>query len=179
MPLVTLSLHDRSLLEHVAGLTDQASHLRRALALLWLDGGDDVAEVADRLRVSRQSVYNWVQRYHDRSDLDLDERLADGARSGRPPTAQGIIDPLVEGVIDDDPRDWGYRATVWTAPLLQEFLRDEHGVEVSVQSVRLALARLEVRWKRPRHRLADRPETWRQAKGGFSVACGSACAPSC
>ena len=73
-------------------------------------------------------------------------------------------------MIDGDPRDWGYPATVWTAPLLRQFLRDVHGLVVSDQSVRLAIARLEIRWKRPRHRLAQRLETWRQAKGGFSGA---------
>jgi len=179
MALVDLRLTDRTLLEHLVGHTAQATELRRALALLWLDDGEDPQEVAERLRVSRQTVYHWVQRFQGRRDAPLDERLADGARGGRPPTAQGIIDPLLEAVFDDDPRDWGYQATVWTAPLLQQFLRDAHGLDVSAQSVRLAIARLELLWKRPRHRLAQRPETWRQAKGGSSAACGAVCAPSC
>jgi transposase len=179
MSLVALNPHDRSLLEYLADHAEEAAELRRALALLWLDDGDDVREVADRLRVSRQTVYNWAQRLHDRPDASLPERLADGARSGRPPTAQGVIDPLLAAVLDGDPRDWGYHATVWTAPLLRQFLRDEHGLVVSIQSVRLAVARLDVLWKRPRHRLANRPETWRQSKGGSSVACATACAPSC
>lgn len=179
MALVDLPPHDRALLEYWVGHTAQATELRRALALLWLDEGDGPQEVADRLRVSRQTVYNWVQHFQDRSDAALGERLADATRSGRPPTAQGIIDPLLEAVFDDDPRDWGYEATVWTAPLLQQFLRDAHGLEVSAQSVRLAIARLELLWKRPRHCLAHRTPTWRQAKGGFSVACVAAYAPSC
>jgi transposase len=178
MALVNLCPSDRALLEHLAEHTQQASELRRVLALLWLQDGDDVSEVADRLRVSRQTVYNWAERIQEARGMDLYERLADRARSGRPATAQGIIDPLLEAVIDGDPHDWGYPATVWTAPLLQRFLRDAHGLVVSAQSVRLAIARLEILWKRPRHRLAQRPETWRQAKGGFSVACAAACARS-
>jgi|SRR5947209_3914282 len=179
MALVVLRPDDRALLEYWVGRTAQATELRRALALLWLDDGDDPQAVADRLLVSRQTVYNWVRRFQDRRGAPLDERLADGPRDGRPPTAQGIIDPLLEAVLEDDPRDWGYPATVWTAPLLQRFLHDAHGLEVSAQSVRLAIARLEVVWKRPRHRLAQRPATWRQAKGGSSVACAAAGAPSC
>jgi transposase len=179
MALVDLRPDDRALLEYWVGHTADATELRRALALLWLDDGDDPQEVADRLHVSRQTVYNWVQRFEDRRGAPLDERLADGPRGGRPPTAQGVIDPLLEAVFDDDPRDWGYQAAVWTAPLLQQFLRDAHGLEVSAQSVRLAIARLGLLWKRPRHRLAHRPETWRQAKGGSSAAWPAACAPSC
>src|SRR5437868_3319486 len=144
MALVDLCPSDRSALEYLAEHTHQATELRRVLALLWLDDGDDLSAIAGRLRVSRQTVYNWVGRFHDRCAADLSERLADGARTGRPPTAQGVIDPLLEAVLDADPRDWGYPATVWTAPLLRQFLRDVHALVVSEQSVRLALARLEV-----------------------------------
>ena len=179
MALVALCPNDRALVEHLVGHPVQATELRRALALLWLDEGDDPQEVADRLRVSRQTVSNWVQRFQDRRGVPLDERLADEARPGRPPTAQGLIDPLREAVFDDDPQDWGYQAAVWTAPLLQPFLRDAQGLEVSAQSVRLAIARLGLLGKRPRPRLANRPETWRQAKGGSRAACAAACAPSC
>ena len=179
MPLIKLTRNDRSALENFAASTEQAAALRRALALLWLDEGDEIGEVADRFRVSRQTVYNWVQRFLERSHCALQERLIDGARSGRPATAQGIIDPLLEAILDDDPRAWGYPATVWTAPLLQQFLQRAHGLEVSVQSVRLAIERLDVCWKRPRHRLAQRPKTWHQAKGGYNAACGAVCAPYC
>jgi len=77
-----------------------------------------------------------------------------------------VIDPLIDALIETDPRELGYRATVWTAPLLMTYLADEHTLSVSCQSVRLAIERLRIRWKRPRHQLALRPDTWQQAKGG-------------
>jgi hypothetical protein len=40
MALVDLRPSDRALLEHLVGHTAQATELRRALALLWLDDGD-------------------------------------------------------------------------------------------------------------------------------------------
>jgi transposase len=138
----------------------------RAYALLWLDDGEAVPEVARRLGVTRQTVYNWAARFVERADLAVAARAADAARSGRPPTAAGIIDPLIDAVIERDPRDFDYRSTVWTAGLLVEYLRGEHLLAVSDDSVRLAIRRLRVRWKRPRHRLALRSATWRQAKGG-------------
>ncbi len=76
------------------------------------------------------------------------------------------IDPLIDVVVDEDPRQFGYRSTLWTAALLVHYLRKEHHLLVSDDSVRLAIARLRIRWKRPRHHLALRPDTWRQAKGG-------------
>jgi transposase len=138
----------------------------RARALLWLDLGDDVDEIAERSGVVRQTVYYWVATFRARAGSDIISRLSDAPRSGRPRTALGIIDPLIDVVIDTDPQQLGYRATTWTAPLLVCYLADVHALAVSEPSVKLALRRLGIRWKRPRHQLALRPATWRQSKGG-------------
>jgi transposase len=169
MTLVTLSPDDWEALETLAAHTTDAQLLRRAQALLWLDEGETVAEVATRLRVTRQAVYTWVGRFRRHRTLDITARLAPGQRSGRPRTVHGVIDPLILAVIERDPRELGYRSTVWTAPLLCHYLREVHHLAVSRPSVSLAIARLGLRWKRPRHDLARRPATWRQAKGGSSV----------
>lgn len=153
-------------MEQVIANTHDARTIRRAYGLLWLDEGEAVQDIAARLGVSRQTVYNWVERFSVRQGRGLEARLADAERSGRPCTVQGIIDPLIAAVIDVDPHEFGYRAAVWTAPLLVGYLADQHQLDASCQSVRLALARLQMRWKRPRHQLALRPATWQQAKGG-------------
>lgn len=178
MTRFALDQKERRVLEDLRLRTDDAHILCRTLALLWLDEGEEVQEVAEYLQVSRQSVYNWVTRFQMRGDLPLCERVADGARSGRPCSAHGIIDPFIEEVIEQDPRELGYRATVWTAGLLEQYLWEEHQIDVSRRSVGLAIARLRFRWKRPRHHLARRPATWRQAKGGSSVAWQAASARS-
>ncbi len=157
---------DRSLLQELIVHASDARIVRRAYALLWSDEGEALPVIAKRLGVSRQTIYNWVARFQARAGTDLTTRLADGGRSGRPKTASGVIDPLLEAIWETDPRTLGYRATVWTAPLLVHYLAHTQHVVVSCQSVRLALARLRLRWKRPRHTLALRPDHWRQAKGG-------------
>jgi len=176
MPVLTLSKKERAgLVEHM-GHTHNAKELRRAQALLWLGSGEGVAAVATRLHVSGRTLYRWAQRFAGRSSWSLRQRLADGARSGRPRTASGVIDPLIAAVIAEDPRQWGYRATVWTAPLLQHYLEEGHQITVGRHSVSLAIRRLRLRWKRPRHHLARRAPTWRQAKGGSNMGWGSASA---
>jgi transposase len=157
---------ERTRLKALAARTHDARQAVRAHALLWLDSGESVPDVAERLGVARQIIYNWISRFHERASLGLEARLSDAPRCGRPATAAGIIDPLIDRVIERDPRDLGYRSTVWTAPLLVRYLEDEHHLIVCDDSVRLAIARLKIRWKRPRHRLALRPYAWRQAKGG-------------
>ena len=166
MAIVNLSSKERQLLETFTVQTSSAKALRRAQALLWLDEGESVEEITQRLMVSRRTVYYWVEHFAREEELEVASRLADAPRSGRPPTAQGIIDPLIDEVIEADPRELGYRSTVWTAPLLRQYLGEYHQVETSQRSVRYALERLGIIWKRPRHELSRCSPTWRQAKGG-------------
>lgn len=143
-----LSYKERSVLEQLTRCsTNGAKEYRRTQALLWLDKGESVQEIAERLRVSRQSIYNWAMRFQEREELDIVARLIDGERRGRPRTVRGIIDPLIDEVIEGDPRDLGYRPSVWTAPLLQRYLEEIHQITVCTESVRLALDRLRIRWK--------------------------------
>lgn len=169
MALVELSPEERAWLQGVVGQTNQAKALRRAQALLWLNDGEGVEAIAQRLCVSRRTVYYWIERFGCAAESERGRRLADAPRSGRPPTARGIIDPLIDEVLETDPRELGYRATVWTAPLLREYLADYHHMTISQRSVSYALERLGVRWKRPRYDLARCPRTWRQAKGGLNA----------
>src|SRR5215475_7610840 len=163
MTLLTLTAQEHEGLQELAARTPQAGALRRAQALLWLDAGESVQEVAGRLRVTRQTIYNWTQHFQVHRTRELPARLATGHRTGRPRTVHGVIDPLILEVIDRDPRELGYRSTIWTAPLLAYYLAQEYHISVSRKSVSLAIGRLKRRWKRPRYDLARRPATWRQA----------------
>ncbi|MGE5756771.1 MAG: helix-turn-helix domain-containing protein [Planctomycetaceae bacterium] len=64
----------------------------RAQALLWLDEGETVEQVTESLRVSRRMVCYWRERFHNRDECDLKQRLADVPRPGRPCTVDGGVD---------------------------------------------------------------------------------------
>jgi transposase len=176
MPL-PLSPADYHTLLEVAHSTHDPRQLHRAQALLWLHEGDTVDEVATRLFVTPRTVFRWRSRFDERQALEVPARLADGPRIGRPKTVAGIIDTLLSEVIDDDPRHLGYHSTMWTAPLLRQYLREVHHIEASRRSVGLAIARLGIAWKRPRYALARRTPTWRQAKGGSNAGSQGASGP--
>jgi transposase len=179
MALLQLSDSDRDGLQHLLSEGTFAKEHCRVQALLWLAAGEPVERIADVLGVSRRAVYYWAERFQERGELNLHARLADAPRCGRPATVAGIIDPLLAAVIDLDPRDLGYRSTGWTNRLLRQHLQKAHHLAVSRKSVSLALARLGIRWKRPRHELALRPDTWRQSKGGSNAASRDAHARCC
>ena len=169
MALVRLSRQEQATLEAVASRGSDAREVRRAEALLWLAEGHTPSEVADQLRISVQTVYNWRNRFSERDAVPILTRLSDAARTGRPPSAQGVVDPLIAAIIDQSPEQHGYQATVWTAPLLVRYLEREHRMKTSPASIRRALKRLGMRWKHPRHVLSRRAEHWRESKGGSSV----------
>jgi transposase len=169
MTLLQLGARQRSDPEYLLTHTPLTPERCRAQVLLRLDEGEPVESIAESLRVSRQTISNWARRFQERTGLDLRERLADAPRPGRPRTDNGVVDPLIAQVIETDPRELGYQSTVWTAPLLKQYLLDHHEIEISRKTVSRAIARLKIRWKRPRHELALRPEHWRQSKGGSNA----------
>ena len=57
MALIELKSKDFISLQKLLTKSGDARQMRRAQALLWLDEGDSIEEVAARLRVSRQTVY--------------------------------------------------------------------------------------------------------------------------
>ena len=166
MALIILSARLRAELEDLVLRTPSAQERCRAQAVLWLAEGLSAEQVAETFQVSRQTIYNWVDRYLQRESLDLRARLLDAPRPGRPPSIVGVITPLIGAIFPQDPRELGYQATVWTAELLQQYLEQAHGITASRKSISAAIARLDLRWKRPRYELAAQPEHWRQAKGG-------------
>jgi transposase len=164
MVALRLTTRDRETLGHSARHGTDAREARRALALLDLDAGEAPTRVAERYRVSRSTVYEWVARWRDAARPRAD-RLRDAARPGRPPDTRDAAEEVLAELMSSAPTDHGYRHPAWTTPLLLAHLRRE-GVEVSDTTVRRALHRLGYRWKRPRFVLSRRAEHWRQAKGG-------------
>ncbi len=143
MSLLALSSQERGELEAVVTPATLTNEVRRAQALLWLDEGDNPQTVADRLHVSRQTVYNWATRFkRHRGVRDIAARLVDEKRSGRPGTFPPIIDPLITDVLQHEPTEFRYEAHHWNPALLMRYLRDTHNIKVCRASVSLALRRL-------------------------------------
>src|SRR5215213_2649490 len=163
MTILKLNAQERRRLKAIAAQTTDAHVPRRAQALLWLASGHTIEDITQRLCICRRTVHYWAEQYESRDADDILSRLTLLPRSGRPRTAHGIIDPLIDSIIDADPRESGYRSTVWTAELLRQHLSEAHRLAVSRRSVSYALSRLGIHWKRPRHQLALRAAFWRQA----------------
>ena len=133
---------------------------KRTLAVLECGRGKGVVEVARLLQVTRQSVHNWVSRYRRRSDAAA---LADAPKSGRPRKADEAAEALLQALMRIPPERYGYHATHWTVPLLQDQVRQDLGMQSSEVTIRRCLHRLGYVWKRPRYVLEPDPQREKKA----------------
>lgn len=150
-----LTANERRKLLALLRQTHDSRQYRRTLAVLEAGCGKTAAEIAEMLRVSRQSVYNWIESFRHTHDA---RRLADAPRSGRPGCWSEEAETLLQTLLKETPQHLGYFATQWTVPLLQEQLWHSLGYHYSARTVRRSLHRLGYVWKRARYVLAPDPE---------------------
>src|SRR5438270_8609313 len=101
-------------------VTDDARYYRRLVALLELDRGRAVADVAEALGVTRPSVSNWARAFRDAPRLDT---LEDRYGVGRPSVWDDDLQALLLSCFAQRPDELGYAAVNWTVPVLQEHLQ--------------------------------------------------------
>jgi transposase len=154
-----LTPQQRYRLRRTRDITHDADIFRRTLALLQLDQGLSVATVATELGITRQSVYNWLDRY----------LLAPTPRALRDARGHGHVTAwdddrfaVLRSALERPPGDWGYRDLEWTVGLLQQHLARWDGRFWSERTVRRQLHQLGYVWKRPRYVL--QPDRYRARK---------------
>jgi len=164
-----LAARARKSLHSLAHRSRNAHHVRRAQALIWLHEGRPVSAIARQLGINRRTLQRWVKRYQAQAGTPVVDRLKDHPHPGRPAHHRQAIQRLIEKVWDHDPRRYGFRALLWTVPMLRCLFYKRTGHWVSTDTIRRALHQLRYRYKRPRLVLALRRSTWRQAKGGLNT----------
>jgi transposase len=137
--------------------------------LLQLHEGSLASKVAQQVGVSLRTIRRWVRNYRERMPAPVLERIGVGQHSGRPAIQGKRARRVIEQVWQRDPRRYGFRALVWTVPMLRCLIQRRTGQPLGQATVRRTLRRLRYRYKRPRLVLARRSPTWRQAKGGLST----------
>ena len=153
--LLELTTWQRRRLQDQLRQTADARVYRRTLAILDFAHGHSAADIARRLRVSRQSVYGWLEAY---AAARQPAALADAARGGRPALLGSEQKDLLESLLGRSPQALGLPHTAWSAPLLRETLEAHTGQRVSSRTIRRTLAGLDYTWKRPRYVLAADPQ---------------------
>jgi transposase len=166
MRLFTLALSERCALEKQIQETKDVKVLKRAQAFLWLSEGMSVREIAQRLGISRQTIYDWVSSYQHRRHKSFISRLQEDPKPGRPSRKSTSILRELDALLRTSPRQHGYQHIEWTASLLGKVLKRDHDLDVSTKTIRRCLKQSHYVWKRPQYALARQSPTWAHAQGG-------------
>jgi transposase len=144
-------------LERELAVARDVAFFRRVFALLEIDAGRPLEDVARQLRVSARSVYRWIERYRAHASL---EGLRRQPGQGRPLRWDERLEERLAAVLARCPRDFGYLATGWTIPLLQQVLAQGRPDEptLSEDTLRRRLHERGYVWKRFRYVLAPDPQ---------------------
>ncbi len=172
-----LTAAQRHRLERQLKQTRDVRVFQRTLAVLERSRGRSVSDIARMLRVSRQSVYRWLDRFGESFDPDS---LIDDERSGRPCRWSEECTEWLNAFLKRSPAELGYPATNWTVPLLETALAVCTGDQFCSRTIRRELRRLEYVWKRPRYVLAPDPEREKKTSNSppnpaFAGSLGAAC----
>jgi transposase len=154
-----LTPQQRYRLRRARDTTHDVGILRRALALLQLDRSHSVAAVAAELGVSRQSVYNWLDRY---LTAPTPRALHDHRGHGHVTAWDDDLLAVLRSALVRPPEPWGYRDLEWTVLLLQQHLARWDGRWWLDRTVRRQLHQSGYVWKRPRYVL--QPDPYRSRK---------------
>jgi transposase len=143
--------------------------VRRCQILLASAEGQSTTTIARELRCSDQTVRNTIHAFHQRGLAVLQPR------SSRPHTTATLFDAerckALRALLHQSPRTFGQPTSRWTLALAAE-VSYAQGLTprlVSDETIRLALRRLRVSWKRAKQWITSPDPAYRRKKNGAIV----------
>jgi transposase len=161
----SLTADERATLE--TGLRSASAFtVRRCQILLASAEGQSTTTIAHDLRCTEQTVRNALHAFHQRGLTALQ------AQSSRPHTTAMIFDAgtceSLRALLHQSPRAFGQPTSRWTLALAAEvsFAQGLTPRLVSIETIRLALRRLGVAWKRAKHWITSPDPAYARKKNG-------------
>jgi putative transposase len=116
---------------------------RRAQVILLLANGHGYRDIREFAFASFDFIAECVRRFRS-GGIDA---LCEGRTQREEPA---WLEDLLGWLLDKTPEDFGYIRSRWSCATLAEVLAWEKGVQVSAETVRRALHRVDFVWRRPR-----------------------------
>jgi len=113
----------------------KARVFRRAQAVREVVAGQTINAVSNLFHFTNSALRKWVQRFAREGTGGLLDR----PRSGRPLTMTGELETQLNRLVDQDPLKHGSIHAQWSCHELAGVLRQQSGVPIGRESVRLAL----------------------------------------
>lgn len=150
-------------LRYILNQIHDTKNRNKVLAALALQENKSVSEIARFFKVSRQTIYNWLDTPKD--FITSPQRLCQKPM-GRPAKWNKSMDRLLDKCLQKKPFELGISSLNWTIPDLITYFSLNAGVSFSHSTFQRKLHAHRLRWKRPRYRLKPDPELLKKS-GGF------------
>jgi transposase len=108
-------------------------------------------EISEIVRECDQTVRNWLKRYL----AEGIEGLKDAPRSGMPPKVTVAYQQQLEEVVRQRPRSLDLPFSLWTLQRLADYLAEETGIRVDMETVRKHLKQAGIVLSRPQHKVSS------------------------
>jgi len=131
------------------GLAQHSGNIKlvnRILAIFALADGLSPQQVASTLRVSDQSVLNWLSAFIQ----DGVDGLKVGSAPGRPPNLSKSQRKELALLIDSGPVACGFSGACWRSPMIQQLILDRFGVYYNVYYISQLLRNLGFSYQKAR-----------------------------
>lgn len=139
-----LTVDERRALEKLArSRTAQARLVERAEIILAVAAGERPSAIAERLEVTRVTVYTWIKRFN----ADGLDGLQDQPRSGRPATYQPDEIAQVIATALSKPQDLQLEFGSWTLDRLETYLNEQKGIAIKRSRIDEILIAEGLRWR--------------------------------
>lgn len=124
---------------------------RAQMVLLSAEKGLIADEIAEIVRESAVTVLRWLHRY----SAEGIEGLKDTPRSGRPSLVSEAFRKRLLEVVRCRPRSLNLEYSMWTLQRLVEFMAEETGTRLSIETIRRELAKQDIVFSRPQHTITS------------------------
>ena len=133
---------------------------QRAQMILLSAQRRTVPEIAHIFDVEDKTVRKWLRRCAAGGPAGL----YDAPRCGRPRRLTESIRAQLIELIQQDPAQSGYQATIWTIAMLMLAVTDQLRVHLSSSRIRQALHQVKLAWGRPRLSMPQKTDPQKAAK---------------
>lgn len=130
---------------------DARLRTRVPMILLALEHGWTARQIATIVRESDETVRRWLKRYQAEGLLGLH----DAPRPGAPGKVTSAYQEQLLHVVRRRPRSLDQPYSLWTLQRLADYLAEQTGIRVSIETVRRQLKAAGIVLSRPQHTIAS------------------------
>ena len=137
--------------EKLAELVSGHGPVRTGLRIAILQGildQEPIEKLSNRHQISRQGIYNMIERVNRLGIIGLEEQK----RSGRPSNLTTVIEQDLKLILAATPLQFGYKQSRWDGPLIKQYLTDKHNLSIEKSQVNVWLHQLGYTLQRGRKR---------------------------